>query len=292
MNEITFFPSKALPKLVSAASLQGKRKSMEDMLCVAKYKSWWWYAVMDGHGGRVIARKVRKRLPKLVFLRISRATDVSPRAIMDLLRKCFLDLDARLYKTSKKEGLEQGCTCCAILRQGHRVWVANLGDSRTLGITMEPDGTIVRCIKTADHKPGKKAEHRRILKAGGRVTKASVPRVNGTLSLSRAFGDFDLKPKEYSGTTGPISACPRIYFRTISDGKARVFIIACDGIWDVLSSRKVTDIVRQNGPTVARTIADAALDAGSTDNLSVIVVRMQAAAKKRASTSLRGARAK
>ena len=47
-----------------------------------------------------------------------------------------------------------------------------------------------------DHKPDDPAETKRIEKSGGFVTlppKTYIPRVNGQLALSRAFGDFQLK---------------------------------------------------------------------------------------------------
>lgn len=47
-----------------------------------------------------------------------------------------------------------------------------------------------------DHKPDNKLEEERIKKSGGFVSmppQTYIPRVNGQLALSRAFGDFQLK---------------------------------------------------------------------------------------------------
>ena len=49
---------------------------------------------------------------------------------------------------------------------------------------------------TKDHKPDDPEETKRIEASGGFVTlppKTYIPRVNGQLALSRAFGDFQLK---------------------------------------------------------------------------------------------------
>lgn len=60
------------------------------------------------------------------------------------------------------------------------------GDSRAL--LLRPNGTY--SILTKDHKPNDPSELSRILKAGGFVTRARKTfRVNGSLALSRAFGD-------------------------------------------------------------------------------------------------------
>ena len=62
---------------------------------------------------------------------------------------------------------------------------------------------------TEDHKPNVKAEAARILASGGSVATpfakgtANVPRLNGVLSVSRAFGDAAFKPT-------PLSAEPEI----------------------------------------------------------------------------------
>ena len=46
---------------------------------------------------------------------------------------------------------------------------------------------------TQDHKPSDSKERDRIEKAGGFVTQGTPARLDGVLSLSRAFGDFQYK---------------------------------------------------------------------------------------------------
>ena len=45
-------------------------------------------------------------------------------------------------------------------------------------------------FSTTDHKPTNDAERERIVKAGGLVM---TQRINGSLAVSRALGDFDYK---------------------------------------------------------------------------------------------------
>lgn len=66
-----------------------------------------------------------------------------------------------------------------------RYFVANIGDSRAV---LSRDGNAIPL--STDHKPDLPTEKNRIQKAGGFV---KLGRVNGTLSLSRSFGDFQYK---------------------------------------------------------------------------------------------------
>lgn len=64
----------------------------------------------------------------------------------------------------------------------HTYYVANIGDSRA--VLCRGGQPLPLSI---DHKPDLTEERNRIEKAGGFVKEG---RVNGTLSLSRSFGDF------------------------------------------------------------------------------------------------------
>ena len=61
----------------------------------------------------------------------------------------------------------------------------NAGDSRTFLVSNND----VK-FSTVDHKPTDEAEKKRIESAGGRVM---IQRINGSLAVSRALGDFEYK---------------------------------------------------------------------------------------------------
>ena len=97
-------------------------------------------------------------------------------------------LDPKIRSTS-------GCTCTGVFLTPKHVMVFNVGDSRTL-IIDEYDEEDIILFATDDHKPDDPIEEARIKKSGGFVSKPPqtyIPRVNGQLALSRAFGDFQLK---------------------------------------------------------------------------------------------------
>jgi serine/threonine protein phosphatase PrpC len=96
-------------------------------------------------------------------------------------------------------------------------------------------------------------------------------RLFGQLALSRALGDYSLKP--YG-----LSATPSMYKYNVSE-KDMYVVIASDGVWDVVSEEEVSktcnDVNRKgNCKVIAKDIVDMAVAKGSSDNISVIVIRL------------------
>lgn len=83
----------------------------------------------------------------------------------------------------------------------HTLYVANLGDSRCL--LMRDDETIEL---TKDHLPCN--ELARIRQVGGFLDEKG--RLNGTLSVSRAFGDFEFKSEPFPANQQMVIAEPEI----------------------------------------------------------------------------------
>lgn len=105
----------------------------------------------------------------------------------------------------------------------------NVGDSRAVASL---GGRVVPL--SHDHKPTNEAESKRIVAAGGWV---EYNRVNGNLALSRALGDFVFKKNTARRPEEQIvSAEPDILRVDLTDDLEFV-VMACDGIWDVLSNQ-------------------------------------------------------
>jgi serine/threonine protein phosphatase PrpC len=100
--------------------------------------------------------------------------------------------------------------------------------------------------------------------------------VEGVLGVARAFGDIDFKNKESLGA-GAITCEPDIKIWTISD-KTEFLVLACDGLWDVLSNATVANFVRKKllkGKTPQKVCANLvkyAYTKGSKDNISAVVI--------------------
>ena len=103
------------------------------------------------------------------------------------------------------------------------------------------------------------------IKSGGGVILDN--RVGGVLAVTRAFGDHSLKK---SG----VSAVPHVLKYTLKPFD-RFLIIASDGVWDELSDQDAVNYCKDEVSTklIANAIVKAALDKGSKDNVSCIVVR-------------------
>jgi protein phosphatase 2C family protein 2/3 len=147
-----------------------------------------------------------------------------------------MDLDEHMINDEGIKEEMSGTTAIMVLIKNNIVYCGNVGDSRAVACI---NG--VACPMSYDHKPGNELEQKRITEAGGWV---EFNRVNGNLALSRALGDFAFKrnatklPKDQIVTAYPdISS-----FELNKD--VEFIVIACDGIWDVMSNAEVVNFIR------------------------------------------------
>jgi len=131
-----------------------------------------------------------------------------------------------------------GCTAVVAFKAGNQLFVANAGDSR---------GCLCRggiaIPLSEDHKPLADRERKRVEAVGGFVS--AEGRVNGNLNLSRSLGD--LKYKQVKGASREaqmITAEPDVTVTTLQPGD-RFFVLACDGVWDIMSCQEICDFVSQ-----------------------------------------------
>eukprot|EP00826_Nyctotherus_ovalis_P045494 TRINITY_DN5041_c0_g1_i23.p1 TRINITY_DN5041_c0_g1~~TRINITY_DN5041_c0_g1_i23.p1 ORF type:complete len:226 (+),score=52.91 TRINITY_DN5041_c0_g1_i23:545-1222(+) len=130
-----------------------------------------------------------------------------------------------------------GCTACAALVSPEEVIVANSGDSRCV---LSKSGVAVNLSE--DHKPELESEKTRIELAGGYI---EDNRVNGIISLTRSLGDFRYKKNLDLPTHKQlIIAKPDVQIIKIQED-CEFMMIACDGIWDCMSSQRAVDYIRE-----------------------------------------------
>lgn len=215
------------------------------------------FGVMDGHGGEQVANWCERYLP----LEIARGPSDDPARAMT---EAFFRMDEMLFDQANLDELQSfsndfspqslmsarvnpeyvGCTavCCCLRRD--TIVVANAGDSRAV---LCRNGQAIDMSE--DHKPNMPSERARIKRAGGTILEQHIGphthyRVNGNLNLSRSIGDLAYKQNGNLRPQDQMICCTpdiRTFRRSPGD---EFMIIACDGIWDVLSSQDAVDYVR------------------------------------------------
>jgi len=220
---------------VGSSSMQGWRISMEDahthILTLAEDKDAAFFAVYDGHGGSKIASHVSKHLHKTLL----RRPEYKQGNYEDAFVKGFLECDDAMRKDETLKDEMSGSTAITALYRNNKFYVGNIGDSRCIACC----SGLAEAL-SVDHKPSDSLERDRIENAGGFV---EFNRVNGNLALSRAFGDFAFKNNiELPPDRQMISPKPDVVVKEVGEDLMFV-VLACDGIWDVLSNQEVADFV-------------------------------------------------
>lgn len=133
-----------------------------------------------------------------------------------------------------------GCTAICVLVRESDIVAANAGDSRAV---LCRGGKAVEL--SFDHKPASEVEKSRIEAAGGYLEDTpGGARVNGNLNLSRAIGDLEYKKRDdLPPEQQVICSTPDVLIKE-RDPDDEFVILACDGIWDVMTNQAACDFVR------------------------------------------------
>jgi len=302
-NEIVSSPEPSLSLSLSSGhySMQGIRNEMEDKVVLLNHPAFneigdindsvsrSFFAVFDGHGGDVSAEYCRQHV-HLNFISDSSFITDSHSA----LKSALIRTDSEFCSACKRINLvsSSGTTAICAFVNENKLIVANIGDSR--GVLIKKSNVNVIPVSN-DHKPGRVDERERIEKCGGRVgiteEEAYSGRIPscifftscfpssrplrvfpGGLSVSRTIGDIGMK------NGGLIIAEPEM-FSSVLTSDDLYLILACDGVWDVMSNLSVAELCKKNlqqndMEEMAKIIAKEAFRRGSTDNISVVAVKL------------------
>jgi len=128
---------------------------------------------------------------------------------------------------------------------------------------------------TRMHRASNTTEAKRIYWAGGFVVDGYV---NGELMPTRSFGDFQFKSGNLSRPDEQIVLCVPDIIEIPRTNVGGAVVLASDGIFDVLSLTQVqglcTELADRPADEVARMIVNKALELGSRDNVTCVVVYM------------------
>ena len=247
------------------------------------------FAIYDGHGGNGCSIYLKNNLYK----NITECSMIGLRNAINLTEQNFLE-----YEGVNQYGeLDDTSGSCAsiVLIKNKKCIIANVGDSRCILFKNKR-----LFFATKDHKPNSHSEKRRIESAGGSVfqSTAIVPlyqngkmiempwRVNpGRLSVSRTFGDIEIKLEKFGGKKNVVVSTPDIVEFELND-QYNFLVIACDGVFDVLSNMEILECIKivlkinknkkrkinEICGDCASMIMKSSLVKGSFDNVSCIVV--------------------
>ncbi|KAL7721526.1 protein-serine/threonine phosphatase [Entamoeba marina] len=210
--------------------------------------------VFDGHGGEQVSTFLSQQITKYIV-----GSKYYNESLQETLTDSYVSIDKDLRTPEDVELLAaikkpdnydnhmvvHGCcdiakdigaaALTAIITETQLV-IANVGDCRC--VLLKGDNEIQQL--TVDHRPNLKSEVDRITAAGGFIRNG---RVNGNLSLTRAIGDFQFK--EGSNVDKyVISPVPDITTYDL-DGTESIMVVACDGVWDVLSNEEVINMIEE-----------------------------------------------
>ncbi|GBG25566.1 Protein phosphatase 1B [Hondaea fermentalgiana] len=282
------------------SAMQGWRVNMEDAhvhrIGLGDRGDLGLFGVFDGHGGRLVACHAAENLEaeicgnehfsKLPAAGTSSAGKEAAATLGKAVCAAFLSLDKKMRELDQiKGGVDHSGSTAVVsfITPSHYV-VGNCGDSRL--VICGEDKVL---FSSLDHKPTQPSEQARIENAGGTV---SFRRVNGDLAVSRALGDFLYKANDsLPDVEQQVSAEPdvSVIARKPTD---QFVLLACDGIWDVMSNEAVCSFVltkmREGLPLslICEDLIDHCLDLGSRDNMSVIIVALPGAPSELGSKSI------
>ena len=293
------------------------------------------FGVFDGHGdGGHASRFISTNLiPKLeskstwnvAYYGMNLDSNATADAFETVFTEVCYDLDEELKNDGSKPR-DGGTTAVVAVVSSQKILVANVGDSRCILVKKGTTATNLDGEKeenedgspnievipmSDDHKPDLPDERARIESAGLEIHTDQIFPENGEyeliskvkksdkemLGVARAFGDYDYKSNEDLSPARQAVVCtPDIVVRDRVDGEDMFLILACDGVWDVMSNDDVglfvtksvnaatASLTEEEGhpldagvlASVGDSLLDHCLKQGSTDNMSVLIVALPA----------------
>ncbi len=253
--------------------------------------------VLDGHSdhnfGDRVSRRVAGQLQNCLRKRLEQYNPdgLTEVGVWNALKLALADVDRDEYLFQAVIDCS-GTTVNLALVIGDRLWIVNVGDSRAM--LAYPDGHFLQLSQ--DAKPGYKPwvrgselevnEHsKRVEKRGGHIEqdqhsqyRAAPPpaAIGGRSATTGAVGDHAMG--------GVLSPRPRITSYPLDEIQGAMLVQCCDGVFDVANCGQVSEYlcnktaVWQSLDTrhAAESLLGASYDAGSRDNLTVVMAPVTA----------------
>lgn len=232
------------------------------------------YGVFDGHGGVETAAFARDHFFEHFHHALLQHQNLTDEGMYLALHSCMINLD------KAADPLRSGTTASVAIIWEQKVFVANVGDSRTI---LSDDGIPVQL--SHDAKLSERRTQKKVIKLGGNIIyDKGTLRAAGRpdkgkpigLSLGGSIGDCYIKGESVKGAP-PVCCFPaQPQITCYSLEGVEYLVIACDGIWDVCSTDQAIDAIgkckQESLDKIAKRIVYCALQSGSTDNITLMII--------------------
>jgi len=230
---------------VSLALKQGNvRNYMEDRYLIGKFKikdknqqkvQYYVVGVLDGHGGSQVVDYVQDKFIQRLSIKLKKSKG---KQVKENIKKVCLKLNHEACTSKKMKG---GTTLSVLLfrESPFCVWATSLGDSSMYGLKQNEQKTIIRSISN-NHNVESKREFQRMRESQVEILDGYVCQKNGPnmLAMTRSIGDCVIGSFVLAEPTMIKLNIPYDHF-----------ILASDGIWDVMKPKKVWSLYQSRKPS-------------------------------------------
>lgn len=238
---------------IGYSSTIGLRPGMEDSLLIQSFgEKGNIFAILDGHSGNTTSTTAVKCI---LHEMIKIVNIIDSLNISEKLSELVYNVNNVLKEFHVKDG---STLALAYIFKG-KCYVLGVGDSRIVRVKKNEYSRV-----TIDNKPLNKSEFRRLQDNGLDVN--SEGRINRKLAVSNTIGDFWVGDGLFVNP----------YVSTFDIDEDDIgLIIACDGLWDVITDETASEIVRNSKTSsdASSTLKNFAFSLQSKDNISVLVVK-------------------
>jgi protein phosphatase 2C family protein 2/3 len=267
-------------------------------------------AIFDGHAGRECA----EFSSEFIVQNVVEQAKFKEHDLAGALEAAFVKTDTEFRKWAMDSENISGTTALVCLFRNREVFVANAGDCRAVLSRGKKavDLSVDHKPQREDEKKRIEAaggwvesqevlnipklyalglEHAELLDEQQELVGwVTVHKVCGALAMTRSFGDVlikDMLSDNFectleTGYAAPLILChPEIQHCTIDAATDEFLLLACDGLYDVFSSQEAVDFIHGElsrgtaKPEVAGKLIARAIELGSLDNVSVVVLYFQ-----------------
>ena len=253
---------------VGGGCINGFRENMEDAHITVMKETWGFFGVFDGHVNEHCSAYLEEAWKK--ELEVEGVVPMSD----ERMKEMALSID-KAFVDAQRDGGSTGTFFFATKKDNtFHLQVGNVGDSRILL------GRGGKCISmTDDHKPTNEGERQRIESCGGHVESG---RVDGSLAVSRAFGDRDYKQNNGNQLQQKVIALADVTHEDVVIGSDDFVVLACDGVFESnFTNDEVIEFVTKQLETeqdlakVSYAVTQEAITRGSHDNISCVIVQFR-----------------